>query len=53
MPSRAAPRTSSQQRRHERTLFVHWLAAAVERSIPRSRIDAGEPASGDDGKVAA
>ena len=30
MPSRAAPRTSSQQRRHERTLFVHWLAAAVD-----------------------
>ena len=30
MPSRAPPRTSSQQRRHERTLFVHWLAAAVD-----------------------
>lgn len=33
--------------------LIGWLAAAVERSIPRSRIDAGEPASGDGGKVAA
>ena len=27
---RALPRAASQQRRHERTLFVHWLAAAVD-----------------------